>query len=92
MVMQYELVVIVDPQVSEKEKQTALTTLLDKEGFSVMETVVWGKKTLAYPVKKKNEGFYFSFILDGASQKTAQVTKQLELDEEVLRYLVLRKN
>ena len=51
----------------------------------------WGKKELAYPIKKKKMGSYFLWEIKVAPQDLDKIDKKLKIEEEVLRYLVLRK-
>ncbi len=89
--MRYELVVIVDPKVEEKEAQRYLTDILVKEGFLIEESQAWGKRQLAYPVKKQTEGQYFSYFLgENSGDKLKAFSNRLTLDNKILRHLILK--
>lgn len=87
--MKYDLVVVVDPQADAKETQDKLTTLLEKEGFTVSDMSYWGKKTLAYPIKKHTEAHYFSCVISANSANPANLSQRFKLDEKILRFLIL---
>lgn len=89
--MQYELVVIGDPAVDPKDLEKKVTVLLTKEGYNILETNVWGKKTLSYPLNKKTEGVYIEYQLTGEGKNPQLLAKQFVLDETILRSLVLKK-
>jgi small subunit ribosomal protein S6 len=50
-------------------------------------TVVWGKKHLAYPLRKKRTGVYHLFLYKGEGNVAAKLDKFLKLNEAVLRHL-----
>jgi small subunit ribosomal protein S6 len=50
-------------------------------------TVAWGKKHLAYPLKKKKTGVYHLFLYKGEGNVAAKLEKFLKLNEAVLRHL-----
>lgn len=89
--MQYELVVVLDPKTDEKQAQDKLTTLLTKEGFAVSDVSSMGKKILAYPLNKMNEGLYL-LVNFAAEGKNAQVLyNRFKTEDDILRALVLKK-
>lgn len=52
----------------------------------------WGKKTLAYEVKKQTEGYYILFTFDANPEFIAEFERILRLDEIVLKHMVIRKD
>lgn len=50
----------------------------------------WGKKDFAYPIKRKVSGYYFLWQLEIEKAKIPQLKKQLEWDENILRFLILK--
>ena len=52
----------------------------------------WGKKTLAYEVKKQTEGYYILFTFDAKPEFIAEFERILRLDEIVLKHMVIRKD
>ena len=63
--------------------------LLASEGGKIIKEEKWGEKTLAYPIKKSNTAFYFSYILEMPKDKIASLRKKLNFEEKILRYLLL---
>lgn len=87
----YELVCIVHPELDE----TAFTALVDKVKGWVAETSgnvekveVWGRKRLAYTIKKHREGQYVLFNLSLESTATATMDQNLRFLEPVIRYMI----
>lgn len=50
----------------------------------------WGKKTLAYEIKKQKEGFYILFTFDAKPEFIAEFERVLRLDEIVLKHIVIK--
>ena len=89
----YELVLITVPQLEEE----ALATLIQRvTGWiaagngTVTGTNVWGRRNLAYAIRKLTEGIYvvINFQLDPSS--TRELDRNLRLDEQIIRYLAIR--
>ena len=89
----YETVFILTPVLSEaqvKETVSKFRDLITSNGGSIINEENWGLKKLAYPIQKKNSGFYtlFQFEADGA------LIDKLELhyrrDEKVIRFLTFK--
>jgi len=86
----YELVFILKEDKEEilnKIKQT----ILDFKG-EIFSQEKWGKKTFAYRIKKLSSGYYFLWKINVAKDKTQALKKKLDLDENIVRYLLLVNN
>ena len=88
----YELVCIVHPDLDE----TAFHGIIEKvKGWiaetsgSVDKVEVWGRKRLAYTVKKQREGQYVLFNLGMEPVATASLEKNLRFLEPVIRYMLI---
>jgi len=91
----YELVSIVSPAASDEvvaNKIDGVTQLINGRQGVVDETQRWGKRRLAYPIKKYVEGNYslVRFKLEPAYVR--EVRELLESDVDVLRYLVVKRS
>ncbi len=51
---------------------------------------MWGKRTLAYPIKKLFEGHYVLHRFEMAPNGTGEIDRLLRYNENVLRYLLIR--
>ncbi len=89
----YELMVILDPSVDERTVEPTMTKLLDQvvaAGGTVENVDVWGKRRLAYPILKNNEGVYVVMNMTTAPEVALELNRQLTLNEQVLRTKLLR--
>lgn len=50
----------------------------------------WGKKTLAYPIKKNSSAFYFHFKIEIDIKMVGELKKKLNFNEKLIRYLLLK--
>jgi small subunit ribosomal protein S6 len=91
-VRSYEVIFILDPALGDDGVETATTSAkaaLAKEGGEVAEVQKWGKKRLAYEVKKRREGHYVYFRVQAAPKAVAELERHLKIAEPVLKYLTV---
>lgn len=89
----YELMVILDPDLEERTVEPSLETYLNvvrQDGGSVESVEVWGRRRLAYEVNKKTEGIYAVVNLAAEPATVKELDRQLSLNESVMRTKVLR--
>ncbi|MFQ6104672.1 MAG: 30S ribosomal protein S6 [Candidatus Glassbacteria bacterium] len=90
----YEMVLIFDTGLEDEKVEDRLTKLQTRisEGGGQMEDVTrWGKRRLAYPIKKKESGNYVVFTFRTGTDQLEELERGLKLDEQVLRYLIVQK-
>ncbi len=90
---QYELMVILDPEIEERTVAPSLDKLLSvvsKDGGSVDNVDIWGRRRLAYEIKKKSEGIYAVVTMTADPATAQELDRQLGLNESVLRTKLLR--
>jgi small subunit ribosomal protein S6 len=88
----YELTVILDPEIADENVPATLERIhntITSRGGEVVDTDHWGRKRLAYPIKRKLEGNYFlsRVRMDPASERDLERT--LNIAEDVLRHMVI---
>jgi len=92
-VRQYELMVILDPEVDERTVKPSLDKYLavvTGDKGTVDNVDIWGRRRLAYPIKKKNDGIYAVINFTSESATAKELERQLSLNETVLRLKLLR--
>ncbi len=90
---QYELMVILNPEIDERLVPAALDKFLKvitADGGSIDNVDIWGKRRLAYEIQKKTEGVYAVVAFTATSAATQELDRQLKLSEQVMRTKVLR--
>ena len=90
---QYELMVILDPELDERTVAPSLDKFLSvvtKDGGSVDNVDIWGRRRLAYEIKKKAEGIYAVINMTAEPATAQELDRQLKLNEQIMRTKVLR--
>jgi small subunit ribosomal protein S6 len=92
MVRDYELMYIVRPELEDDAVRVAVKsvrTLIESLGGEVVKTTLWGKRRLAYEVRRLREGHYVLvvFHLDGG--KIAEIERALRIHDTVFRHLIV---
>ena len=93
MTHQYELMVILNPEIDERQVPATLDKFLKvitADGGTIDNVDIWGKRRLAYEIQKKTEGLYAVVAFTATSAATQELDRQLKLNEQVMRIKVLR--
>jgi small subunit ribosomal protein S6 len=89
----YELMVILDPELEERTVAPSLDRFLNvvrKGGGSIENVNIWGRRKLAYEIKKKIEGIYAVVDMQAEPDLAKELDRQLNLNEAVLRTKLIR--
>ena len=89
----YELVVILSPELAEEDIPAAidrLSQLIGDRGGEVRDVDRWGRRKLAYPINKHLEGNFLVTQVRLDPNRTSDVEAGLRISEEVLRHLLVR--
>jgi len=90
---QYELMVILDPEIDERTVAPSLDKFLNvirNDGGTIDKVDIWGRRRLAYEINKKSEGIYAVVDFTANPDATTELDRQLKLSEAVVRTKVLR--
>ncbi len=90
---QYEMMIIIDPELDERTVPNALERYLSvvtKGKGTIDELNVWGRRRLAYDIKKRSEGIYVVLNFTAESATAQELDRQLTLSEQILRTKLLR--
>lgn len=90
---QYELMVILDPEIDERTVAPSLDKFLNvirNDGGTIDNTDIWGRRRLAYEINKKSEGIYAVVNFTAEPASANELDRQLKLSEAVMRTKVLR--
>ncbi|GAB3194680.1 30S ribosomal protein S6 [Nesterenkonia suensis] len=89
----YELMVLVDPEVDERTVEPTLGKYMEivkKDGGSVEEIDIWGRRRLAYEIKKKTEAIYAVVNFHSTPDSAAELDRLLRLNETIMRTKIIR--
>lgn len=89
----YELVLVLEPSITESERKKLLETVKKWLGESkIKETKEWGKKVLVRPIKKLSEGFFLLLEITTEGVIPSDLEKRILNEAKVLRHLLVRNN
>jgi small subunit ribosomal protein S6 len=91
----YELMFVVDPRVADEEVVTMTQdykNMITAGGSQITGEENWGRRKLAYPINKVNEGKYVLLYISSEVGKTAlpEVEHRMRQNDRILRYLTVR--
>lgn len=92
-VRHYEVMIILHPSQDERTVTPSLDKYLEivrKDNGTVEKVDVWGKRRLAYPIEKQEEGIYVVLTLTCESEAVLELDRVLNLSDTVMRTKVLR--
>ena len=88
----YEVLFILTPQVPEEEATTLIAEfkrVAESTGAQFKSEDPWGRRRLAYPIQKFNEGIYHLFVLESAGS-LAELDRRMRNSDRVLRHMIVR--
>jgi small subunit ribosomal protein S6 len=89
----YETLFILDPALEDEKKEAAIQMVKDvisTEG-EVGEVDVWGLKKLAYPIQKKNEGYYVVIEFQAEAELPKELDRRMRISDAFMRHIIVNK-
>jgi small subunit ribosomal protein S6 len=88
--MVYELVTLLHPdlEIDLDAPLTKITKQIEGLGGTITKTDNWGKRKLAYPIRKSEFAIYVYFEMEMPPERVAKLDKLLNITNEVLRHLI----
>jgi small subunit ribosomal protein S6 len=92
---QYETMFILRPEFDKEQSQAATaryTDIITNNGGTVDKVSEWGKRRLAYEVKKYREGIYVLVNFTAEADVEKELERNFKISEDVIRYMIIRKD
>lgn len=88
----YEVMVIVKPAEEEVTNATIekVEALIARVGGTVEKVDRWGKRRLAYPVKKFTDGFFTLVNFEAAPAEIKEIDRVLKINDEILKHMIVK--
>lgn len=89
----YELVVIISPEVEEDKLEAVIENIsqfIAQKGGTISEVDRWGRRKLAYPIKRFMEGYYVLTQFKMEPTLSKELEARLQISEEILRHLLIK--
>ena len=91
----YELAVVISAKIDDEARADVLErakSLITRFGGQIGEIEEWGKRKLAYEIQKQTEAYYYFINFEAETHTPAEIEGRMRIMENVLRYLVVRKD
>lgn len=92
--MNYEVLFVIDPTLEEDKKNAAIDRVKEviaSEG-EVGDVDIWGLRKLAYPIQKKNEGYYVVIQFKAEATLPAELDRRLKISDDYMRHMIVCKD
>ncbi|MBF0124045.1 MAG: 30S ribosomal protein S6 [Magnetococcales bacterium] len=89
----YETVYIIRADLTTEQIEQIIARMKDiitANSGQVLKTELWGRRQLAYPVKKNSKGFYVFHVVEGKGQLISNLEERMKLDEDILKFQTIR--
>ncbi|MCX6174435.1 MAG: 30S ribosomal protein S6 [Ignavibacteriales bacterium] len=89
----YESVVIINATLEDEQVEATISRVqetITTHGGELIELDKWGRKRLAYPIKKSKSGYYVVFRFSATTDLVATLERNYRLDENIIRYLTIQ--
>lgn len=89
----YEVMYIVDPETAADkivELNETIGKLIEKEGGTIVRMDDIGMRTMAYPIKKRKDGYYVLYEVDGTGQEIMELERRMRVNDAIIRFVTVR--
>jgi len=89
----YETLYLINPNLPDEEYRDILTKfndLVEKNNGVIVNIDEWGKKSLAYEIKKNDKGYYVLLQYCGQGDMVAEIEHGMQLDERILKFQTIK--
>jgi small subunit ribosomal protein S6 len=89
----YEVMYIIDPDTGEDDVtrlNESLQHVITEQGGTITKTENMGRRTLAYPINRKNDGLYMLYEIEGTGREIAELERRMRVNDQVMRYMTVR--
>lgn len=89
---QYEVAVLYHPdlEVDISKAEDRVTKIITDNGGKIVSTDNWGKRKLAYPIKRNEHAVYVFYTVEMPGEGVKKVESTLNITDEVIRFLITR--
>lgn len=91
----YEVMFILDAALEEEAKAAAVETfkgVITAGGGEIAKEDIWGTKKLAYPIQKKNEGYYVVVEFQAGPELPKELDRRLKISDACIRHIIINKD
>lgn len=92
---QYETGFVLSPALSEEETTQfiqQMSEVVAQRNGRMIKQDIWGKRRLAYPIKRFQDGFYVFFTYEGGGEVSAELERRFKQTDAVIRFMTVVKD
>ena len=89
----YEVMYIAQPETANEDiakLNEGVQTLIESQGGTVVKIEDIGRRKLAYEIKRKKEGYYVLFEIEGSGKEIAELERRFRVNDAVMRFITVR--
>ena len=89
----YEVMYVIDAALEDSARNELISYfsgIVEKNAGTIDRVDEWGKRRLAYAINYKTEGYYVLLYIQGPSELPRELERNFQINDNVLRYLVVR--
>lgn len=89
----YEVLFIVSPDVPEADVTTLIGEfrgIAEEGGAKLVEEDAWGRRKLAYPIDKRDNGVYHLFVFEAGTQGLSELDRRMKNNDKIMRHMIVR--
>ena len=90
----YESIFVVRPSLSDEDTHKVIEKMkgvVEKSGATLLKSENWGKKKLAYEVKRERKGTFVYFRFKAGSQVVSELERSYRLEDSVIKFMTIRQ-
>jgi small subunit ribosomal protein S6 len=90
----YEGLFIIKPDLKEDDVKNVFKAIgesVTKNGGVIKKEEIWGKRQLAYPIKKAKEGYYYKLDFEAQAPTLTKLEETYKLNADILRAMITRR-
>ena len=89
----YEIMFVIAAALEDEKKAAVVETVegIINDGGEVLNVNKIGMKRLAYPIQKKNEGYYVLIDFNAPTDLPKELDRRLKISDDVIRHLIINK-
>ena len=89
----YEVMFTIDADAPDDEVaqlSEGFQRIITDQGGTITKAEVMGKRRLAYPIGRKNEGIYILLEIEGTGSEIAELERRMRVNDAIMRYMTVR--
>ncbi len=89
----YEAMIILDPSLEEDPREEIIKEiqeLIKKNNGQFLDINIWGKRKLAYPIKKFEDGFYIILTFNGQNETIIELNRVMKIRDNIIRFMITK--